>query len=367
VLRNILFMLHELSVWASELSSGKLGLLAGQEKAALPRRAKPSRRNGGFMKGATRFALAAVVCWLALAQAYIVWRPASYVPLWPDHYPQDDDTTWTCDNNTWSVTGNGDTINVLFVERNDDGTRSVFFHRSTDEGLSWDPHENFPTRMDPAGLAVDSACAPSLAKLDAAGETLVAVFLTWGHGSGNIYGRVEARASLDYGLTWGNCYGATDDPILGGAFNLSVAGYPHQNVNTGNIFEAMWREPSETGSLIHSRYARVFHTQNGAKVDWTGRDEAIQDNHPVEAPWKLGTLSLSENSTSERTVGGASQNRVTFDGEVGELCAIRVNFLGEVGEVGARHGRAASFQTSSAPLFRLTVWRALAIIGPCQG
>jgi hypothetical protein len=61
-----------------------------------------------------------------------------------------------------------------------------------------------------------------------------------------------------------------------------------------------------------------------------------------------GTLSLSENSTSERTVGGASRNWVTSEGEVGEFFAIRANSRGEVGEVSARLGRAASFQTSSA-------------------
>jgi hypothetical protein len=64
------------------------------------------------MKGATRIALIAVLCTLGLAQAYITWGPRSFVPL---ALGDVSNTSWTSDNNTWSVTGWGDTVAVAFV------------------------------------------------------------------------------------------------------------------------------------------------------------------------------------------------------------------------------------------------------------
>jgi hypothetical protein len=63
------------------------------------------------MKRATRIALVAVLCWLGLAQARILWGPRVYV---------EDVGSRTSDNNTWAVTGCGDTGNV--------GTLPVLFH-----------------------------------------------------------------------------------------------------------------------------------------------------------------------------------------------------------------------------------------------
>lgn len=70
------------------------------------------------MKRAIRFALFAVLCWLAPAQAYITWGPRGYVPT-PAQAATPDE--WTSANNTWSVSGDQYHVRVAYMAPNAQG------------------------------------------------------------------------------------------------------------------------------------------------------------------------------------------------------------------------------------------------------
>lgn len=135
------------------------------------------------MKRATRIALIAVLCWLGLAQAVIRWGPLC--PVDADPYAQ------TGSNNTWAVTGCGGTIDVAYVK---DG--HVWFRQSLNYGVSWSDAKQLDY-----GYAASSS-SPSLVKLDADAQFLIATFWTdEGHNTG--VPEVYCLGSTDGGGWWG--------------------------------------------------------------------------------------------------------------------------------------------------------------------
>ncbi len=199
------------------------------------------------MKGATRLALLAVLCSLGLAQAYITWGPRSFVPLATGDVSN---TSWTSDNNTWSVTGWGNTIAVAFVGTYS-GSKWVLFNRSDDGGRTWvnQYSTHFPNYvhsvdedMDP--WLVDSMWAPSLIKLTENGDSIAVVFLAWPDGGSEV--KVAGIGSYDGGVHWGELEEIDDinKPSSFSAHTPSAAADPSFSTSGGSDqhFEVAWSD-----------------------------------------------------------------------------------------------------------------------------
>jgi len=194
------------------------------------------------MKRAIQLALVVAVCLVALAQASVIyWGPAKRLC--------DDDKSWTSGNNTWAVTGTGDTAEAVFVRRISNVT-SVWFARSTNRGGQWLD----PTQID-NNVTVDSASSPSIVKLntDGHGEQLVVAYLAWRSKKTEPFTEtsyVFCRGSTDGGLTWGTSARCTSSlyrltQLSAAAADADGDWPPH--------FELAWRLPGNGGDYLFNR------------------------------------------------------------------------------------------------------------------
>jgi hypothetical protein len=100
-----------------------------------------------------------------------------------------DSSSWTSDNNAWSIAAAGDTVHIVWSDYRDNRYSEIYYKRSIDGGVNWDLDRRLTCDTTPSG-------SPSVA------VSGMDVHVAWEDWRDDYWGEIYYKRSIDGGATW---------------------------------------------------------------------------------------------------------------------------------------------------------------------